>query len=135
MNFGIAILDIDNFKKINDTYGHIVGDNVLKQFVQIIITITLSSDIVCRYGGEEFVIIFTKTSREGAIRAAEKIREKVEKHQFLFNEEIKDVHVTVSIGFAAFDDDCGKEKNNILMIADERLYKAKKAGKNKVIYE
>lgn len=135
VNLGIAILDIDNFKIINDTYSHIVGDNVLKQFVQKVKTITLSSDIVCRYGGEEFVIIFTNTSREGAIRTAEKIRKEVAKHQFLFNEEIKDLHVTVSIGFATFDDDCGKEKNNILMIADERLYKAKKTGKNKVIYE
>jgi diguanylate cyclase (GGDEF)-like protein len=135
MNFGIAILDIDNFKKVNDTYGHMVGDNVLKQFVQIIKTLVHSNDIVCRYGGEEFVIIFTRTSRERTITTIEKIREEVEKHQFLFNEEIKDAHVTVSIGFAAFDDDCGQDKNNILMIADERLYKAKKTGKNKVIYK
>lgn len=135
MNFCIAILDIDDFKKINDTYGHMVGDNVLKQFAQIIKTITPEKDIVSRYGGEEFVIIFTKTSREKGIKATEKIREEVEKHQFLFNEEIKDAHITVSIGFASFDDDCEKEKNNILMIADERLYKAKKTGKNKVIYE
>jgi diguanylate cyclase (GGDEF)-like protein len=135
MNFSIAILDIDNFKKVNDKYGHIAGDNVLKQFAQIIKTITPSSDIVCRYGGEEFVIIFTKTSREKAIRTVEKIRVEVEKHQFIFNEEIKDAHITVSIGFASFDEMYEKEKNNVLMIADERLYKAKNTNKNKIIYE
>ncbi|MDR3595509.1 MAG: diguanylate cyclase [Clostridium sp.] len=135
MNFGIAILDIDNFKKVNDKYGHMAGDSVLKQFAQIIKTATLSRDIVCRYGGEEFVIIFTKISREKAIRTAEKIRVEVEKHQFLFNEEIKDVHITVSIGFASFDEDCGTEKNNVLMLADERLYNAKTTSKNKVIFE
>ncbi len=135
MNFCIAILDIDNFKKVNDTYGHMVGDNVLKQFAQVVKTITLPNDIVCRYGGEEFVVIFANTSRKRAIETSQKIREEVEKHQFLFNEEIKGAHITASIGFASFDDNCGKEKNNVLMIADERLYKAKNTGKNKVVYE
>ena len=135
LNFSIAILDIDNFKKVNDKYGHIAGDNVLKQFAQIIKTITPSSDMVCRYGGEEFVIIFTNTSREIAIRTVEKIRVEVEKYQFILNEEIKDAHITVSIGFASFDEVYEKEKNNVLLIADERLYKAKNTNKNKIIYE
>ena len=135
LNFSIAILDIDNFKKVNDKYGHIAGDNVLKQFAQIIKTITPSSDMVCRYGGEEFVIIFKKTSRGKAIRTVEKIRVEVEKYQFILNEEIKDAHITVSIGFASFDEMHEKEKNNVLMIADKRLYKAKNTNKNKIIYE
>ena len=135
MNFSIAILDIDNFKKVNDKYGHIAGDNVLKQFAQIIKTITPSSDMVCRYGGEEFVIIFKKTSRGKAIRTVEKIRLEVEKYKFIFNKEIKDAHITVSIGFASFDEMHEKEKNNVLMIADKRLYKAKNTNKNKIIYE
>ena len=135
LNFSIAILDIDNFKKVNDKYGHIAGDNVLKQFAQIIKTITPSNDMVCRYGGEEFVIIFKKTSRGKAIRTVEKIRVEVEKYQFILNEEIKDAHITVSIGFASFDEMHEKEKNNVLMIADKRLYKAKNTNKNKIIYE
>jgi diguanylate cyclase (GGDEF)-like protein len=135
IKFGIAIIDIDDFKRVNDLYGHLVGDNVLKQVVNVIKQVTFSRDIVCRYGGEEFAVIFTKTTKEGALTAAEKIREEIDKHHFYFNEDIKDGHITISIGLAIFDDDYGVEGKNILKVADERLYQAKIRGKNRVVYQ
>lgn len=134
MNFGVAILDIDDFKKVNDTYGHLSGDSVLKQIVEIIKKVTFSRDIVCRYGGEEFAIIFTKTDKEGAIRASEKIRQEVENYEFAFSDEKKDGHLTVSVGFASFDADWDMQNKDIIQIADKRLYIAKANGKNKVVY-
>ena len=133
--FCVAILDIDDFKKVNDTFGHLAGDHVLEQLAKIVKTITFERDIVCKYGGEEFVILFTKTNREGAVRTAEKIRAGVEKQQFAYDEATKNLRITVSIGFAAFGDECENEKNNVIKLADDRLYIAKKTGKNKVIYE
>lgn len=133
MNFCIAILDIDNFKHVNDTYGHIAGDQVLRQLVQIVKDNVFSRDIVCRYGGEEFAVIFTKTTKEGAVLAAEKIRAGIESHGFILSDTVKNHHVTASIGLAAFcEDDCITGKS-ILKLADDRLYKAKMAGKNRVI--
>ena len=135
MDFGIAIMDIDDFKKINDTYGHIVGDDVLKQVVQIIKSVVFSRDIVCRYGGEEFAIIFTKTNKFDSARAAEKIRKQIENNEFYFNELNAKGRVTVSIGLAGFDADCRADNTHILHLADERLYIAKTTGKNKLVYE
>jgi diguanylate cyclase (GGDEF)-like protein len=135
MNFGIAILDIDDFKKVNDTYGHITGDHVLKELVEVIKAITFSRDFICRYGGEEFAIIFTKTTKEGAIEATEKIRKAVAEHPFYFNEDNPNGHVTISIGLAVFDENYEKSRVNLLEVADERLYQAKHTGKNRVVYE
>ncbi|MBN1499457.1 MAG: GGDEF domain-containing protein, partial [Spirochaetes bacterium] len=132
-NFALAIIDLDDFKKINDTYGHITGDNVLIQTVNIIKKIIFTRDIVCRYGGEEFVVLFTKTSKEGAIQAIEKIRKEVERSEFIFNDDVKEGHVTLSIGFASFDDSNFNNINDILKLADDRLYAAKSGGKNKLI--
>lgn len=133
--FCIAMIDIDDFKNVNDTYGHLAGDYVLSELAQIIKTITFSRDVLCRYGGEEFVILFTKTSRDGAEKTAEKIRSAVEKYSFSYNEKINNIHITVSIGFAAFGDISKKERSSVLELADERLFAAKKTGKNKVICE
>ncbi len=135
IDFGIAIIDIDDFKKINDIYGHLAGDNVLKQVVQIIKAAIFSRDIVCRYGGEEFVILFTQASNEGAVRTAEKIRKGIQEHSFYLNDDVKEGHITVSIGFASFSEGCSSDVNSILEIADARLYAAKIQGKNKVIYQ
>ncbi len=132
--FGIAIIDIDNFKRINDTYGHLAGDSILKQLVKVISSVVFTRDIICRYGGEEFAIIFTSTSKHDSYLASEKLRRMVESHEFHFNDEVKG-HITVSIGLASFDEDYGTVGTDILKIADDRLYAAKKSGKNKVVYE
>ncbi|TYQ18187.1 UNVERIFIED_CONTAM: diguanylate cyclase (GGDEF)-like protein [Acetivibrio alkalicellulosi] len=135
VNFGIAIIDIDNFKKINDTYGHLTGDNVIIQVVEIIKKSTFSRDLICRYGGEEFVVLFTRPSKDGAIMAAERIRKEVEEHNFDFNDEIKNGRITISIGFACFDENMSDNIESLLNLADNRLYTAKSSGKNKLIYK
>jgi diguanylate cyclase (GGDEF)-like protein len=135
MNFGLAILDIDNFKRINDTFGHPVGDRVLVQVADLVRQSAFSRDIFCRYGGEEFVLIFTRTSREGIYQAAEKIRHNVEQHPFHLSEQEPAYRMTVSIGAAAFGDTPGRSASDVLRIADQRLLQAKSTGKNKVVFE
>ncbi|MDQ2085056.1 GGDEF domain-containing protein [Herbivorax sp. ANBcel31] len=134
VNLGIAIIDIDNFKKINDTYGHLTGDNVIVQVVEIIRKSVFSRDLICRYGGEEFVILFNRTSNDGAINTAERIRKEIEKHKFIFNDTVKNGKITISIGFASFDEIKSDSIESLLNLADTRLYKAKSSGKNLLIY-
>lgn len=135
MNFGLAILDIDNFKTINDTFGHPAGDRVLVQVADLVRQNTFSRDIFCRYGGEEFVLIFTRTSQEGIFQAVEKIRHSVEQHAFHLSDQEPAYRVTVSVGAAAFGDTPGRSAGDVLRIADQRLLQAKGTGKNKVVFE
>lgn len=133
LDFAVAIIDIDNFKSINDTYGHLVGDQALKKVVTVIKNNVFTKDIVSRYGGEEFAIIFTKTNPKGVIQAAEKIRQAVE------NKKIKTdidqiISLTISTGIAIFSVDFD-ENTNLLKIADDRLLIAKNLGKNRVIHK
>jgi diguanylate cyclase (GGDEF)-like protein len=118
----IAMLDIDFFKKINDTYGHQHGDKVLKDFANNIIGVVRKSDIVVRYGGEEFLIFMPNTSKEEGFIALLKIREAVKKSEFNY---------TFSGGIA----DEGETLAEMIKIADNRLYKAKKEGRNKIIFK
>lgn len=127
MSTSLIILDIDNFKKINDTYGHPRGDEVLKQLAQILEESVRSLDICCRYGGEEFTIILPDTTLEEAKKLAERIREKIEKEI-----KIEEKSVTVSLGVAAFNKKC-QELEAIIENADKALYRAKREGKNKVV--
>ncbi len=132
VNFGIVMIDIDDFKMINDKYGHLVGDTVLTEVVRIIKAVIFGRDIVCRYGGEEFVVLFTNTSEPGAIIAIEKILRTIEKHEFIINKNLI-IHITVSAGFASLNVE--SNINRLLDIADKRLYTAKKTGKNRVVYK
>jgi diguanylate cyclase (GGDEF)-like protein len=131
VNFGIAMLDLDDFKLVNDGYGHLAGDDVLSDVAHITKAALFERDILCRYGGEEFVILFTATSREGSVRAIEKIRKLVEDHQFFPSTSSPGIHITISIGFASFDEE--SDIYRLLDLADKRLYEAKTAGKNRVI--
>ncbi len=135
-NFSVAIIDIDNFKRVNDTYGHLIGDTVLKQTVNIINSIIFTRDVLCRYGGEEFVVMFTNTDKLGAIRASEKIRQKIEENLFDFGNGTYG-HITISIGLAIFNESYteGEDIKNVLRVADKRLYAAKHSGKNQVVFE
>ena len=133
INFGLAILDLDNFKEINDTYGHLAGDTVLAEVARIIKTSLFARDILCRYGGEEFVILFTATPRDGAIFAVEKIRKLVEELRIQLEKTGPAVGITISAGFASFDE--ADDIYKLLALADNRLYKAKKKGKNRVIFD
>ncbi len=132
-DFSIALIDIDDFKHINDTYGHLAGDTVLQEIASIIKESLFSRDLLCRYGGEEFIILFTKTRKKDAIYAAEKIRNLISEHEFTLKDTITK-KVSISVGLASFDEVPNSSANEIINLADERLYRAKHNGKNMVVY-
>jgi len=127
--FGLLMLDIDGFKKVNDTYGHLQGDEVLKEIAQILRRVCRQVDIICRYGGEEFTVILPETDIEGAFILAERIRMVVKNYAF----GIKDnpIHLTVSIGVANYPESA-TSKLDLIKEVDKALYKTKAEGKNKV---
>ena len=128
---GLAMLDIDNFKKINDTFGHPVGDEILKGLVEELMLNARDSDVVARYGGEEFAIIFPDTPAASARDAANRFRELIERRDFPLPQLDRTLHITVSIGVAVFPRD-GMSSAELISRADAALYFAKKHGKNQV---
>ena len=128
-NLTFAVIDIDFFKKINDTYGHLCGDKILKEVAFLLNDSFRKTDIVFRYGGEEFVIILTETNAENAKIPLERLREKVEKNNFKF--KTQDLKVTISIGYASNLDDC-EDATELFDFADDALYKAKENGRNQI---
>lgn len=129
-HFSLIMIDIDFFKKFNDTYGHQSGDAVLRQVAQILKKNVRSSDIVCRYGGEEMAIILTNTDNESAIVTAEKICKAVSEHPLkLVNGN--DVQVTISLGVSTYPQN-GETTQDMIKYADDCLYIAKENGRNQV---
>jgi diguanylate cyclase (GGDEF)-like protein len=128
--FSIAIIDIDHFKKINDTFSHQVGDEVIRTVAQIFKNNLRSMDLVGRYGGEEFVIGLLETSLMRAIPIAEKLRRAVE--EFNWSVVQPNLQVTISIGLAENAKMPSHEK--VIAEADRKLYEAKRAGRNLVRY-
>jgi len=128
--FSLIMVDIDNFKNINDKYGHAVGDEVIKQLSSLLSKNVRSSDIVSRFGGEEFVILLPNTDLIGAENIAAKIRESVEKFQLYIDN--KTIHFTISLGVSCFlpSDDSIED---VLKRTDQALYKAKRNGKNQTV--
>lgn len=127
--FAFIMVDIDDFKKCNDTYGHMVGDVVIKDIARIIKESVREIDIVGRYGGEEFVIALPETGINSARQVAERLRKKVEDRVFkAYDEKLK---LTISVGLAIYPADAS-ELNDIIDKADQALYKAKNSGKNVV---
>lgn len=120
----ICIIDIDNFKKINDSYGHNKGDEVLKLFAKETKSLIRQSDILVRFGGEEFLLLLHNTN----LKNAEVLANKVRKH---FEDLDYEVKFTVSIGISEYKDD--KNVDDIIAEADECLYLAKENGRNNVI--
>ena len=129
-HFSLIILDIDFFKKFNDTYGHQAGDAILKQVAQTIKKSVRASDIVFRYGGEEMSIILSNTDYDSALMVAEKIRSRIFSRNFVLPNN-KTTNVTVSLGASTFPAD-GISSEELVESADKRLYKAKETGRNKV---
>ncbi|HVY87059.1 MAG TPA: PleD family two-component system response regulator [Caulobacterales bacterium] len=128
----VMIIDLDHFKRINDTYGHDVGDEVLKEFSARLATNVRPSDFACRLGGEEFVVIMPAASGDLACLAAERIRRNICAASFQINAAAIELDVTVSIGVAASEG--GDESaETLLKRADEGLYLAKRAGRNRVV--
>lgn len=128
--YSLAIIDIDHFKKVNDTYGHQAGDYVLRQLADVIGNLIRDEDIFARYGGEEFVILLRDTDEEKAFIFAMRIRRAIEKHEFKF-QGIK-IPITISIGLATLKDGNFKSPEEMFRVADEYLYKAKNNGRNRV---
>lgn len=127
--FSLLMIDIDHFKKVNDTYGHLVGDAVLREIAQILQSCIREIDFVARYGGEEFMIILQETPKEGALFVAERIRSKVcSKKVKAFDER---VFTTVSVGVAVFPQHTSYQEL-LVEIADKALYRAKDNGRNRV---
>jgi diguanylate cyclase (GGDEF)-like protein len=125
--FSLLMVDIDKFKNINDTYGHMVGDEVLKKLAKILVKNIRKTDIASRWGGEEFLILLSETNLEQAIEVAEKIRKTIEKESFP-----KDIRITVSIGVDSVENH--EHIKDLLILVDEKLYKAKESGRNRVEY-
>jgi len=128
--FSLIIIDIDYFKKFNDTYGHQAGDAVLRQVAQLIKANVRATDIACRYGGEEMSIILPNTSKEMAMITAKKICKLVSAKRFKLNNN-QESHVTISSGVSTFPDD-GATPSEIIDAADKKLYKSKNNGRNQV---
>ena len=128
----LLMIDIDDFKSLNDNYGHVVGDRVLKSLSLLMKELVRPSDIIGRYGGEEFLVILTQTNIENSLAVAERIRENIEFHEFeVHPSKNKISQVTVSIGLCAFPEH-GQTPKDLIAFADESLYAAKKEGKNRV---
>lgn len=121
----VAMMDIDYFKAINDTYGHLVGDQVLKELAAVLKGSSRGLDSVSRYGGEEFLLIFPKTSGVNAVSVCDRIRKRIEGHPFP-----NGIPVTISAGVAVYQ---GQTKEKLLEDADKNLYAAKNNGRNQVI--
>jgi diguanylate cyclase (GGDEF)-like protein len=128
--FSIVICDMDDFKRINDTYGHLSGDMVIKSFSQIINKSIRTLDVTGRYGGDEFVIILPETSSEDAYRIIDRLRIEIQGTDFRVISKEK-VSITASFGIATFPQD-GMSSDDLIIASDERLYKAKNLGKNSI---
>jgi diguanylate cyclase (GGDEF)-like protein len=127
----ILLADIDRFKSINDTRGHIAGDSVLRQVGELLRREARSVDIVARYGGEEFVIVMPETAPHGAQIFAERLRRRIMARDFADPGE-DPLHLTVSIGLASFPDDRVHSADSFVSLADQALYRAKNEGRNLV---
>jgi len=128
--FSVIIQDIDFFKNINDTYGHICGDFVLKEFAQLNLERLRSIDLYTRYGGEELCCILPETDLNSAYKLAENLRSIIEKHVFIF--ENTELRISMSQGLAEVTPDISTAEE-LLKCADERLYQAKNSGRNKIV--
>ncbi len=123
--FSLILMDLDRFKSINDEYGHLIGDEVLRGVARIIASSTRETDIVGRYGGEEFLIILPGTKLDEAYTVAEKIRAAIDRARF-----VKDIHITISGGLAQYH---GEPASELISLADKNLYYAKETGRNRNI--
>jgi diguanylate cyclase (GGDEF)-like protein len=129
-NLSLALFDIDHFKRVNDTYGHTIGDRILQELGEIILKNTRECDISARYGGEEFALILPETTQIEASELLERIRQLVENHTFAMDD--MPIMITISVGIAQYDP--AYTPKDFIDQADAALYRAKRTGRNKVIY-
>jgi len=129
-SLSLIIFDLDHFKQVNDTYGHVAGDHVLIDVSGLVHHMLRAEDVFARYGGEEFVIILRGIGLADAGILAERVRAAVQRHQFIFGEQR--LPVTVSVGVAEYDP-ITEDPLALVEAADGALYAAKKAGRNRVL--
>jgi diguanylate cyclase (GGDEF)-like protein len=125
----LLLVDLDNFKVINDALGHPAGDHALRRLGSLLLGAFRTTDVVCRYGGDEFAVIFPETSKDDAVRLATRLRAKVES---IFPDEIIPQSVTASFGVGSYPRD-GQETDELVRAADHALYRAKSEGRNRVV--
>jgi diguanylate cyclase (GGDEF)-like protein len=130
--FALLMIDIDHFKVLNDTFGHHVGDQLLRDVTSILMKDMREVDTVARYGGEEFVIILPETTETGAMFVAQRLRRAVDQAKFFAGSPHSVQHLTISIGVAVYDTDA-QFKRDLIEFADAALYAAKHAGRNRVM--
>ncbi len=128
----LIMIDLDHFKQVNDTYGHLAGDHILKELGELLRSRIRREEIVVRYGGEELAILLPETAKDGAAEVADQMRQRIESHTFSFAG--KKITITISAGVAELIE-TNYDFNGFVDVADERLYAAKKGGRNKVIAE
>ena len=131
MPLSCIMLDIDHFKKINDSYGHRIGDFILREFAQIVKRYTRKSDLLARYGGEEFILLLPQTSLKGALIEARRLQKVVREIRFRQLKEGRGI--TVSFGISCFPDKGVKNSDDLINFADNALYKAKEKGRDLII--
>lgn len=127
----LIFFDIDNFKQINDTYGHLTGDFILKELCSEIKAVIRSEDELFRYGGEEFVLIVPYTSKANTEKFAEKVRKRILNKRFIYQDE--EIRITLSLGVASLPVDEIEDLEALLALADRRMIAAKKTGRNRVV--
>jgi len=125
------MLDIDHFKTINDTYGHAIGDDVLKYFSSVCLKLARATDVVARVGGEEFIIMLPETDEKGAFIFAERVREEI--YNSILTIDGHTIKYTVSIGISSLDSDRDSAVSMILQRADAAMYEAKESGRNRSV--
>ena len=129
----LVMIDIDDFKRFNDTYGHQAGDEVLRHVAQMVARVLRRADAVARYGGEEFVVLLADAATPETLQVAEKIRAEVEKTALTLAGLLRPLHVTISLGVASFPADAINGPD-LVAAADRGLYQAKRSGKNRVCH-
>lgn len=132
-NFGLIMFDIDYFKIYNDNNGHLAGDELLQTIVMVVKGVLYPTDIICRYGGEEFAVICCQASEQGIKIAAEKIRKIVEEYEFKFQDKQPGGNLTVSVG-AVYYSAANMIREDLIKKVDHNLYLAKSGGKNQVVF-
>ncbi|MCF6247096.1 MAG: GGDEF domain-containing protein [Desulfobacula sp.] len=128
-NLSVFMFDLDHFKKINDTYGHLAGDKVLQEVVSLVMRNMRSQDILARYGGEEFIAVLPETDKIKAMELADRLRDKISKKQILFGDDV--IKITASFGVSELNRNA--DMTRIIQDADTMLYKAKLNGRNTVM--